>query len=428
VTSPPYWALRDYQTGRWEGGDLECEHSIGNQVTPTKYQGAEVAFSTGVRPGVDASCCAKCGAKRIDEQFGLEQTPQEYTARLVEIFREVWRVLRDDGTVWLNLGDSYAGNQSGYLGDDCPSNANSPSKRNRGAKQLGITHKMGGNLKGGDLVGIPWMVAFALRDDGWYLRAENIWDKINSMPESVHSRPTRSHEQVFLLTKRPNKYFYDDIATLEPAKYEASGNSRRFIADGEERDRLNTHLGSSIPWENDGLGRNKRSVWHVSTKPYKGAHFAVFPTALIEDCIKAGASLKGCCPKCGKPWERDIGRRDDVEELDVAIGGYPERYDGGTRERYPGGGTQLATRRISLDSWKQGCRCPSQEPVPCTVLDIFSGSATTGFVANQWGSNYIGIDLNPNYLGLAQSRILGMVPPSDKEEYPFMSVLSLLGE
>jgi DNA modification methylase len=212
VTSPPYWGLRDY-------GE--------------------------------------------DGQIGLEHTPDEYVTRLVEVFREVRRVLRDDGTLWLNLGDSYAGSGAGGgTSGDLAHHMTNIAMSNRPT-----TNKLHG-IKSKDLVGIPWRVAFALQADGWYLRSDIIWAKPNPMPESVTDRPTKSHEYVFLLSKSA-RYYYDADAIREGDTARASGNKTRVIADGS--------------------GRNARSVWTITTKPYAEAHFATFPPELPERCIKAGS-------------------------------------------------------------------------------------------------------------------------------------------
>jgi DNA modification methylase len=188
VTSPPYWGLRDYGTASWEGGDADCAHRVGGQVQDNKAPGA---ILTGQRPGVDASQCRQCGAVRIDSQIGLEPTPDAFCEALVQVFREVRRVLKDDGTLWMNLGDSYLAQQgSGFNGQKRLDYAN-----------LNVKVKRPANVKPKDLVGIPWLVAFALRNDGWYLRSDIIWHKPNPMPESVTDRPTKSHEYVFLLSK-----------------------------------------------------------------------------------------------------------------------------------------------------------------------------------------------------------------------------------
>jgi len=237
VTSPPYWGLRDYG---------------------------------------------------VEGQLGLESTPEEYVTKMVEVFREVKRVLRDDGTLWLNLGDSYANANPGS-GGQCK--LYGAGRNMTEARYTNIKRDVS-SLKPKDLVGIPWMVAFALRADGWYLRQDIIWHKPNAMPESVKDRCTKAHEYIFLLTKNSKYYFNSDLIR-EPNQDKYDGkrgttktrtkfqSAMRTMSDKEEMKKYSTQ------------GRNKRTVWNVPTKPFKDAHFAVFPPALIEPCILAG------CPEGG---------------------------------------------------------------------------------------------------------------------------------
>lgn len=211
VTSPPYWGLRDYGTATWDGGDPECDHSAG-PLTSSKsglagYTSDNIKLRTNGVPF--RGRCGKCGAIRVDAQLGLEATPEEYVANMVAVFREVRRVLRNDGTVWLNLGDSYASQATN-------SDAGGSFQAERGAYRAGRPDRRGvqTGMKPKDLVGIPWMVAFALRADGWYLRSDIIWAKTNPMPESVTDRPTKAHEMVFLLSKSP-RYYFDSEAVRE---------------------------------------------------------------------------------------------------------------------------------------------------------------------------------------------------------------------
>lgn len=277
----------------------------------------------------------------VSGQIGLEPTPEEFIARLVDVFREVRRVLTDDGTLWVNIGDSYAG--GGGFSATAPTAATSKSGKygTLGAlKAGGVTPQ--GDVKAKDLLGIPWMLAFALRADGWYLRSEIIWHKPNPMPESVKDRPTKAHEQIFLLSKSP-KYFYDADAVKEP-QTESTKQRAAYGWNGRTEDHSNgARTGSTfkrmattgepigtIP--KDGL-RNRRSVWTVTPKPYKEAHFATFPPDLIKPCILAG------CPEGG------------------------------------------------------------------TVLDPFGGSGTTAQVAIENGRNAVLIELNGDYIKLAQKRL-----------------------
>jgi DNA modification methylase len=301
VTSPPYWGLRDY----------------GN-----------------------------------DGQIGLEQTPDAFIAELVSVFSEVKRVLRDDGTLWLNIGDSYASFRDGKATPDTTRGTSlgilvdKGKASNRKASTFANT-----SIKHKDLVGIPWMLAFALRADGWYLRQDIIWHKPNPMPESVRDRCTKAHEYIFLLSKSP-KYYFDNQAMQEPAK--SPFDDRASRADSRAGTSMNSVGGKTgIRFGGNKYGdsddpkhatksgneyiatgtRNKRSVWSVTTKPFKGAHFATFPPALIEPCILAGS---------------------------------------------PRGGV---------------------------VLDPFFGAGTTGLVAQRHNRKWIGCELNPEYAAIAQARI-----------------------
>ena len=292
VTSPPYWGLRDYGT---------------------------------------------------DDQLGLEATPEEYVDNMVKVFREVKRVLKDDGTVWLNLGDSYCGGNR----------KSNPKQSMNGEKETG--HKIGytpsrdmnhDTIKPKDLVGIPWRVAFALQSDGWYLRQDIIWHKPNPMPESVTDRCTKSHEYIFLLSKSA-KYFYDNDAIAEKSTWDVDGNGtiQRALRQKDTNKSSPTKIKNGIrkiytngkhnqTFKKVNGTRNKRSVWTINTKPYKDSHFAVFPPKLPELCIKAGSS------------EGDV------------------------------------------------------------ILDPFFGSGTTGWVAQRLGRKWIGIELNPEYIKIADKRFL----------------------
>jgi DNA modification methylase len=312
VTSPPYWGLRDYG---------------------------------------------------IAGQLGLEKTPEEYVARLVDVFREVRRVLRDDGTLWLNLGDSYWGGkgQSGHADAeyqqarvDAGISFSVPSSHVGGRKKTRPQDGKHDVLKPKDLCGIPWRTAFALQADGWWLRQDIIWAKPNPMPESVRDRCTRAHEYIFMLSKSA-KYWYDADAIKEPAIYfdddrkgRALENHKRMLTDkvsgtrprsDKQRGHGRRHAGFNDRWdqmnkqEQCSAMRNLRSVWAITTKPLKEAHFATFPPEIPERCIKAG------CP----------------------VGG--------------------------------------------VVLDPFFGAGTTGMVAKELGRDFIGIELNPEYCRMAENRI-----------------------
>jgi DNA modification methylase len=352
VTSPPYWGLRDY-------GEAD--------------------------------------------QIGLESTPEAYVERIVEVFREVRRVLRDDGTLWLNLGDSYAGSGPNRQGE-----AVGASGETNGA---GIDTRNGlEGLKPKDLVGIPWRVAFALQADGWYLRSDIIWAKPNPMPESVTDRPTKSHEYVFLLSKSA-RYYYDAEAIKEPSlnlgvtdirfggsKYGDSDDPKHATKSG------NTYVDSGK--------RNARSVWRIATKPYAEAHFATFPIELPERCIKAGSSEAGECCACGSPFERVvIGIAPDGREAEIRAGktvdaeGRPligdNMIDAGTRGSFSANRGILRRR---TDGWRASCAC-NDETTPQTILDPFMGSGTTAWVARHLNRHAIGCELNADYITIARKRL-----------------------
>ena len=273
------------------------------------------------------------------DQIGLEPTPDEFVAALVAVFREVRRVLRDDGTLWLNLGDSYAG--GGYSnhdvnGEKWKKEMNGDKRRSRQQDQRKALEPLG--IKPKDLIGIPWRVAFALQADGWYLRQDIIWHKPNPMPESVRDRCAKAHEYVFLLSKSP-RYYFDAEAIKEPvAASTVSRLAQPTLANQAGSARVPGKTNGNMKAVGDGETRNRRSVWTVTTKPFKGAHFATFPPDLIEPCILAGA---------------------------------------------PAGGV---------------------------VLDPFMGAGTTAVVAERLRRQWVGCELNPEYVALAESRLRGVQP------------------
>jgi DNA modification methylase len=293
VTSPPYWGLRDYGTATWEGGNAECDHQTARSRAKDTV-GSKQATSAGSRPNTQWQCA--CGARRIDNQIGLEITPDAYVAEMVTVFREVRRVLRKDGTLWLNMGDCYAASQYGSGGTNNPYADKLKIKGVENYKAFNPI-KLNHGLKSKDLVGMPWRLAFALQADAWYLRQDIIWSKPNPMPESVTDRCTKAHEYLFLLAKS-ERYYFDQDSIRERSGNEATWN-QYALADGHKAPSGNLTQGVNAGFgsKNDSfthpLGANKRSVWEIATAPFSEAHFATFPPALIEPCILAG------CPQDG---------------------------------------------------------------------------------------------------------------------------------
>lgn len=329
---------------------------------------------------------------QISGQLGLEPTLQEYIDNTVLWCREVRRVLRDDGTFWLNLGDSYNG--SGGPGSQYDSKATGGYKGefkkydNPNKKQIGFKPK--------DLMMVPHRVAIALQDDGWYVRSDIVWHKPNPMPESVQDRPTKSHEYIFLLAKQ-KKYFYDADAVREPQKelgrvQHHGGGIRKDAGRHEDRRDHNNRASLYNP-----LGRNKHSVWTITTKPYPGAHFATFPPEIPETCIKAGTSEKGVCPVCGAQWVRET----DVNYTLMQKTNNPRNVSADGKTGYSE--MPRMDKHIKTIGWKPTCN-HNEKPVPALVLDPFCGSGTTVAVANALGRKGIGIDLSWDYLQLAKER------------------------
>lgn len=747
ITSPPYWNLRDYGTATWEGGDPECDHDINRTEGPKQTQGAQSGHASSKDKLARRTCV--CGALRVDSQIGLEDTHDGYVASMVAVFREVHRVLRDDGTLWLNLGDSYA-SQGGRSEQGSTSQRLGRSNVNAQTKESSTKPPPG--LKAKDLAGIPWRVALALQDDGWYLRSDIIWclsggstvyaltqkgvissnikdlvrldpstvklwngekwtqvrgwtrndslgsklelvlrsgerigctdrhvwptqrgnlkasdlqvgdiistcilpepdnaqapgyftgevawflglylaegslshntiqlslhadelpwvdrlrimashmggtvghtisgnklsvrlwgrilvavletylggrtahdkhltnaawrlpnihlralvegyldgdghwdaanrrwrlgftrnyglerdlrtlaarlgavmclnpgfsvcegkkfpsfkgewrweqsghhnecdrgelvevrrsrarqfwdievedephlfalssgvlthnSKGNPMPESVTDRPTRSHEYIFLFTKK-ERYFYDCDAIMEPTKgIGLSWDERKALGEGPRRG----FAQNGISDLGTGEFRNKRSVWQVNPKPYKGAHFATFPTALVEPCVRAGSSERGACATCGAPWARVVetsGGRDWRQDVMVNKGIAGAIHGDGGNKRGQSSSPLNNTKTRDHKGWEPTCECnDDRDPVPCVVMDPFSGSGTTGHVANRERRNYVGLDLNPDYLPLAEARILGHEAPStepDPVQDSAGSVFDLFGD
>lgn len=324
ITSPPYWGLREY-----EG------------VEPQKWgDGWE---------GV----------------LGGEPSPEKFIAHIVEIGREIWRILRSDGTFWLNLGDNYVRNPKKGVKFE----GENTSLTNRAAEQGIRGHPIPDGMKQGDLCMIPPMTALALRADGWWLRQEIVWHKPNPMTEPVKSRCTRAHEMIYMLTKA-ERYFYDNEAIKEPSVTK------------KDQD------------------RNKRSVWRIPTSGIREEHYASFPEALVEPMVLAGTSAKGCCSACGAPWIRVVKRenteRDDAGRTHSTAG---QRIG---KAPSPERGWETKTTTIG---WEPTCSCGQEDVVPAIVCDPFAGTGTTLAVALKHGRHAVGFDASPKYVGLADIRV-----------------------
>lgn len=345
-------------------------------------------------------------------EIGLEETPAGFVGVMVDVFREVRRVLRDDGTVWLNLGDSYAGSWGAQghrvtSSDDRSWHGSQIHNHPKRASKTGSIRQSG--LKPKDLMMIPARVAIALQDDGWWLRSDIIWAKRNCMPESITDRPSSAHEHIFLLAKRPS-YFYDAQAIREIGSENSHGGAPSNAGPKYQQQR---HDGGVLGLA--GSTRNSRNVWTIATKPFSEAHFATFPPELAERCIKAGTSERGCCSGCGSPWERVVEKRliktpkgcnrGVIDQRDHAA----DRQDAGSNRQKDGHIPGWARDDITL-GWRPSCTCPSANSIPCTVLDPFAGAFTAPMVADRLQRDAIGIELNADYCAMANRRLIADAP------------------
>lgn len=287
VTSPPYYGLRDYGTGTWVGGDPSCPHKRISKYSPNTITGHNQEGLVGnVGDAIYKTVCPLCGAVRVDKQIGLEETPEDYIKRLTDVFHEVKRVLKKDGTLWLNIGDSYNGAKKG----------NTEVNKHSGVVTDTFEKKLWDGAKPKDLIGIPWMLAFSLRTDGWYLRQDIIWHKPNPMPEPVKDRCTKSHEYIFLFSKSP-QYYFDSESIQEDAvcKDDRRADMGRLEYDGKRLNGEDDKAQQSFVKIVD--KRNKRDVWSITPSHVKEAHFATYPEELVEPCILAGSRMGGGCSR-----------------------------------------------------------------------------------------------------------------------------------
>lgn len=522
VTSPPYWGLRDYGTGKWEGGDPKCKHKAG--TARPDHSGGNLKPSRGEQLSTLAyqipqrQTCSKCGGRRVDRQIGLEAAPSQYIEKMKEVFREVRRVLRPDGLLCLNMGDSYV---DGGRGTESGSTLEGTRDNQQESRKVRVRETASVDLPAKNLLGMPWRLALALQDDGWWLRQdvieevdfycpcgcgfileqavtrygqdrEIIWKKPNTMPESVFDRCTKSHEYVFLMAKsgdttfwthptkkgsrkkpkpdyvyehretgevlkappegwttkdriwrrenlwRGHDYFWDSVAIAEDVMVGYRGSTftgprdqatKRRLGEGERKSSGNKHrkpgsargvpdpyeiwgrkgsaVAGSIPWS--GTTRNKRSVWTITTEPFSEAHFATFPQELVETCILACTSEKGVCAACGAPWFRNsvselvptakAVKTAVVDARDHAA----DPNDQGSNRQKDGHKPGHAHRTRTL-GFQPTCDCKAPAK-PAVVLDPFMGAGTVALVSLRSGRSFMGVELNPDYVKMAERRI-----------------------
>lgn len=414
VTSPPYFRLRDYGTGRWVGGDAACAHRPNDTpgqrgVRSSTLDGGKK--TTGHLQEGFAQRCPKCGAVRVDQQLGLEplhdclawargeaSCGDCYICRLREVFAECYRVLRKDGIMMVNIADSY--NAAGRIGHGTRQSVKQGTNR-ASATGADVCRATAPGLKPKDLCGIPQRLALALQVDGWHWRSDCIWSKTNPMPSSVKDRFTVSHEYVYMFTKSA-RYFFDAYAVREesqPWKVDTptgwdtgEGGHGSFHRDGREK---------SIQTDEIRTGRNRRTVFTIPTEGFSGAHYATYPQALVEILIKAGTPEAGCCPQCRAPYIRLMER---TSTPNPSLHG--SRFDLRKTGTNGHGRTQPGERYLSESiGFVPGCRCESGVPVPSLVFDPFIGSGTTALVARALGRHCIGVELDAKSLDLQRERL-----------------------
>ena len=412
ITSPPYYGLRDYGTGQWEGGSPDCDHKTRRPATAVNgstLSGGKA--TTGHQQEGYRDVCARCGAVRVDRQIGLEASLDEYLDTMLDVFREVWRVLRDDGTLWLNIGDSYSGSGKG------PTGKHGVGQHER--RQGFDTDRHPAVIPAKNLMMIPARLALGLQADGWTLRSDIAWCKAAPMPESVTDRPTSAWEHIFLFAKQ-GRYFYDAEAVREPGSGVSGGGWSRSYAEAQP-----AHGDGDM-----GTGRNLWNYWRdlddawlLGPEPFPESHFAVFPTEIPRRAILAGTSARGCCPRCGAPWQRVVERITVRERLAQNGTGLLKN---GKNEAIQATGVrnhslsvshgQADTPTVTTTGWQPACHCNAGEPIPATVLDPFGGAGTTALVANRNGRHAILCELSPTYAGMAARRIradLGLLAAVD---------------
>jgi DNA modification methylase len=424
VTSPPYFWLRDYHTPHqiWDGDD-SCTHEwtqeIQTKTSSTYNQGMNER--TGNAPGqkkqehssygrlIHGCFCKHCGAWK--GEHGLEPSAALYIKHSVDIFREVRRIIRKDGICFLNIGDKFnSGKSVSKDKEKWPAQSRNRTDSEFAAISSEIHEK--------ESFGIPWMLMFALRDDGWRIRQEIIWDKPNCMAESVKDRCTKSHESIFLLFKQ-TKYYFDGFAIKEPAKYDGRKQtflkpSEKYLAEmrvGQISNTMHTK-GTDRFVTIDGVPvRNKRSVWKINTVGIDEKHYATFPIELPTICIKAGTSEYGCCENCRTPYKRILApsaryaailgkgyhdHENDLEEGKMGVRG--ENRQNAMRD------AGIIGAEYETTGWAKQCKCETDKVIPCTVLDPFIGAGTTELACIPLQRDCIGIELGEEAVEISTRR------------------------
>jgi DNA modification methylase len=384
-------------------------------IVPNSIMQGDCLTALKTVPDASAHCCITSPPYYhlrdygVQGQIGLEDTPTAYIEKLVQVFREVRRVLRPEGTLWLVLGDTYAhDNKWGGHTSGKHALVLHGTNATRAPRHTG--------LKAKDLMMIPARVAIALCEDGWWLRQDIIWHKTTAMPEPVTDRPVSAHDHIFLLAKS-QRYFYDADAIREPLKPKIYGSQHRPQGNDARGGVKSDNWGRSLRERHpkrmpDGrlAGANKRNVWSVASQPRPGAHYATFPPKLIEPAVLAGTSAYAC-EHCGAPWQRMV-----VKEVVSNPGG------GKKRAEAPAPGSKIGSTSVFRTGmsyrphtvgWQPTCVCSSNDGVgKCVVLDPFMGSGTVALVALAHGRNFLGIEINPKYIDLANERLAREQPPS----------------
>jgi len=460
ITSPPYWGLRSYHLNEWTGGDPDCKH----EGKPVGGRGGSNDYDRPSRNhGKTKPECKHCDAVQISVAggIGMEPTWDEHLGNLLEVFDEVWRVMRNDGTLWLNYGDAYWGGKGASSSTKEAYERRESDTLNKSYQHV---NEFGGTRpldrrdqiwKPKDLVMMPARIAIALQEHGcadlkavrildevmqslidhyrgdesipdkvlntldmlhkeyteakgnsWYLRSEIVWAKKNSMPESVKDRPTSSHEKIYLFAKQP-KYFYDHVAVrtsmsdaslarLNQPTFESQKGGPKDSKTGN-RSHRRTLENLKRREESGSGGSNLKNVWHLPTRPFKEAHFATFPTDLVEPCIKAGTSGHGVCSDCSVPYTRDV----EYSGGTIGKSWHDHSDDLGKGQDAP---HSLADYKIETKGWKSSCECKG-EIQPAVVLDPFGGAGTVSLVAERLRRDSIICEISAEYAEIARKRI-----------------------